>query len=92
MRAGKLGKRRETAPITLNCGHNCPRVDERPRQPTRARAYLISVLIVKIARDRRDTIEQLMIQQKVLTERLAGAQAMPRNDIAQRRTFCCQAA
>ena len=81
----QLGQRRDAAAVALDRDDRRPGVEQRAGQPARARADLIDALrlralpgIAAIAR------EQLPVEDEILAERLACAEPVPRDDVAQR--------
>ncbi len=81
----ELGQRRQAPVVALDRHHIRPRFEQRAGQPAGAGADFIDGRAVQIAGNAGDTVEQLAVEQEILPERLAGAQAMPRDHLAQRR-------
>ena len=79
----ELGQRRNTAPVTLDRGHLCARGEQRSRQAAGTGPDLQHLGARKRSRHRRDAGEQLPIEQEILPQRLAGAQTVPGDDVAQ---------
>jgi len=72
------------ARVAFNRGDDRSCIEKRPSETAGPRADLIDALAGQIAGDGRDARQQLPIQDEVLAKRLARAEAMPRDDFAQR--------
>ena len=85
----KLGQRRNAAPVPLDGDDACPRVEQRSRQAAGAGSDLVDTLALEIARDRGDPRKQLAVEDEILAKRLARAEAVPGDDLAQRLGRSC---
>ena len=79
----QLGERRDAAPVAFHRDHRSPGIEQRAGQPAGTWADLINTRAVERSGDRRDAREQLPVEDEILPERLARAQAMARDDLSQ---------
>ena len=78
----KLGESRDAAWVSLDRDDRRSGVEQRMGQPSRAWTDLVHPLSVERSRNCRNSGEQLPVENEVLTERLAGTEAVPRDDLA----------
>ena len=84
-RLGQFGQRGQAAAVHLDGGHLGPRAQQGPGQAAGAGANFKHVLAVQFAGQPGDAAEQLLVEQEVLPQRLAGGQTVARNNLAQWR-------
>ena len=85
MAVAQLKQRRKAAPVTLDGGHNGACIDQCTGKTTGAGTDLENRLAVQVAGDTGDAVEQLGIQQEILTKRLRCRKAVPGDDLPQGR-------
>ena len=81
----QLGQRGHAAAVHLDCGHAGAGAQQGARQPAGTRTHLEHLLPGKIAGHRGDPVEQLLVEQEVLPQRLGSAEAVAGDDFAQGR-------
>ena len=82
----EFAKRRQAAPVALD--RNNPAGaggEQRPRQSTGAGADLNDVRVVEPSGGAGNPADQIEVEQKILAEALACKDAVPGDDLAQRR-------
>jgi hypothetical protein len=86
MGGGEFAKRREAAPVALDRNDMArPGGEERPRQPAGTGADLDDGGLVERPGGAGDAAGQVEIEEEVLAERFARPDAVPGDDLAQRR-------
>ena len=80
----KLRQCRETAAIALDCDYAGASLEQRSCQAAGPGADFINCPALEWARDGRDPGEQLTVEDEILPERLARAEPMAGNDVAER--------
>ena len=78
-------QRRQAAAVHLDRRYICARAQQCASQPAGSGANFQHCLSGEIARNCRDAGQQLLVEQEVLAERLAGREAVAGNDFAQGR-------
>ncbi len=81
----QLGERGDAAGVALDRGHLRARREERAGEAAGAGADLQHLGAGEVARHRGDAGEELAVEEKVLPQRLAGGEAVTRDDLTQRR-------
>ena len=77
-------QRGNAAPIALDGDDGGSRIEQRTRKPAWARADFIDALALELSWNRCDPGEQLSVEDEVLPQRLARAQPMAGNYVAER--------
>ena len=80
----QLVERRNAAPVALDRDDVGAGIEQRAGQPAGSGADFVDALRREIAGNRRDPGQQLAVEDEILAERLARAEAVPRDDLAQR--------
>ena len=75
----------EAAPVALDRDDLGAGAEQGAGQPAGARADLVDALAVERPGHSRDPVEQLLVEQEILAERLRRAEAVARDHLAQRR-------
>ena len=83
----EFGKSGQAAPVHLDRGHPGPGLEQRAGQAAWAGSDFKHRLVPQIARNRRDPVEQMRVEQEVLTQCLRGGKAVAGDDVAQRGEF-----
>ena len=60
------------------------RIQQGARKPSRTRTHFVDPLPLETSSDRGDARKQLPVEEEILAERLARAEAVPRDDLPQR--------
>lgn len=82
VRLRKFGQRRQAATVSLDGDDACPSVDQGSGQPTRSRSHLVDAFTAQVAWHTGDLVEQLRVEEKILTQRFGRGETMTRNDFA----------
>jgi hypothetical protein len=80
----QLGQGGNAAAVALDRDHAGARIEQSPREPSRAGPDLVHALPLQRAGNGRDPRQQLTVEDEILAERLARGEAMPANDVTQR--------
>ena len=75
----------QAAPVALDRDHLGAGAEQGAGQPAGAGPDLVDALALERARDARDPVEQLLVEEEILAERLRGAEPVARDHLAQRR-------
>ncbi len=88
-RLPELAERGHTAPVALDGDDRRARDEQGARQAPRTGTHFINALALERAGDGGDTGEELSVEDEILAQRLARAEAMTGDDVAQglRRTI-----
>jgi hypothetical protein len=78
-------QRRDAAPVALHCGHAGAAFEQRPGQAAGTGADLEHLGAVQLARHLGDAGQQLVVEQEILPQRLAGAETVFADDFPERR-------
>lgn len=88
----KFGKGGKTSPVPLD-GYDRPTGPHQSAgEAARPRSHFVNPLSFERTGDAGDPVEQLLVKQEVLAERLGGIKSVPLDDFAQRRKIAHAAA
>ena len=78
----KLCERGKTTPISFDGDNRCSGIEQCARQATGSRSDLVNPLSIQWAWNGSDTREELAIENEILPQRLARAEAVTGDDVA----------
>src|SRR5206468_9171061 len=87
----QLGECRDASPVPFHGGDCCSGVEERSGESAGTRSHLIDLAARQRTGDCSHARKQLPVEDEILSERLACAEAMTRDDFAQRLGWGAQA-
>ena len=81
----QFGQCGQAAPVHLDCGHAGTGTQQRAREPARTGAHLEHLPARKVTGNCRDPVEQMLVEQEILPQRLRCTEPVPSDDFAKRR-------